>query len=144
MILFCVILFQYLYPKNEKYLSYSVILAAVSIPLVLITLQDFIAPLWIFASKALYQQDLGLAHHCPFCLLKRWWSMLLYIVLIWLGLASTGWQLIVRYSAQQEITIQEFSDSTINSLRKISIISICTAIFILFSHLLVFAVLRIP
>ncbi len=139
-----IIVLQYQLPKNENFILYSLIVAVLSIPLIIITIQDFISPLWIFASKAFYQEDLGMAHHCPFCMLKRWWTMVPYIVLIWLGLATTGWQMLISFIGQKDTEMQKLSNKTILTLRKICIISFILAIVILFTHMFIFGVLGIP
>ncbi|MHA1214252.1 MAG: hypothetical protein ACTSPG_03085 [Candidatus Hodarchaeales archaeon] len=129
---------------NEMTLYISMIAAISLIPIFWITLQDFIAPLWIFVSKSLYNQELGAAHHCPFCLLKRWWSMVPFVILIWLGVASIGWQFIIKITSKKTQDAFEIGMSTMKTLRYTSGLSFIIGLMILLGHILVFAVLGLP
>ncbi|MHA1972747.1 MAG: hypothetical protein ACTSW1_07135 [Candidatus Hodarchaeales archaeon] len=129
---------------NNKNLYYSMIATILFIPVFLVALQDFIAPLWIFASKSLYNQELGAPHHCPFCLLKRWWSMIPFVLLIWIGLASVGWQLVIKTTTRQTQETFELGKLSINTLRHVSGYSFIIGFTILFIHLVLFTILGLP
>jgi hypothetical protein len=136
--------FQILKNYKSRYLLITTILAVITVPLAILSIQEWIAPYFIFASKSYYMQPLGAAHHCPFCLLKRWWTMVPFILAIWLGLATVGWQMVLNRTAPQNEEISVISDPIIDRLRKISIISILTGIGIVVLHILLFLILDLP
>ncbi|UCE12695.1 MAG: hypothetical protein JSV04_10935 [Candidatus Heimdallarchaeota archaeon] len=134
-LIFGIIIFQYYQNRRPFYSTTSLILAILAIPIVLITVQEFIAPVWIFASKSLLNQPLGEPHHCPFCLIKRWWTMIPFLLLIWLGLASVGWQVIIRQVVQKNIESVEKAQPILNNLRFITLFSLTGGLLILFGHI---------
>jgi hypothetical protein len=138
LLLIAIVFIQYFLKSNPQYLIYSLICVIITIPLFIITLQEFIAPMWIFASKKLLNQPLGAAHHCPFCLLKRWWTMALFIILIWIGFASVGWQYIVKKNTRYSDESIEIATPLIEKLRLTSVLSIISGILLLVAHLLFF------
>jgi len=135
---------QTLKDYKSRYLLITTFLVLLAVPLTFISIQEWIAPYWIFASKSIYLQDLGTAHHCPFCLIKRWWTMIPFIITIWLGLATVGWQMVLQKTSPENDEIFAISDPIIDILRKISIISILSGIGIVALHLLLFLLLDIP
>ena len=143
-ILITIVIFQTLKEYKTQYLLTTTILAIIAVPLTFLSIQEWIAPYFIFASKSIYLQDLGAAHHCPFCLLKRWWTMVPFILTIWLGLASVGWQMILKRTSPEFAEIATISDPIIDKLRKVSIISILSGIGIGVIHVLLFLILDLP
>ena len=136
--------FQTLKEYKSRYLLDTTVLTVIAVPLTFLSIQEWIAPYFIFASKSFYMQPLGAAHHCPFCLLKRWWTMVPFILTIWLGLAAVGWQFVLRKTSPENEEILSISDPLIDKLRKISIISILSGIGIVVLHILLFFILNLP
>jgi hypothetical protein len=135
---------QTLKDYKSRYLLLTTILAVIAVPLTILSIQEWIAPYFIFASKSYYGQPLGAAHHCPFCLLKRWWTMVPFMLTIWLGLATVGWQLILQRTSPENEEISTITDPMIDRLRKISILSILSGIGIVVIHILLFLFLDLP
>jgi hypothetical protein len=135
---------QSLKEYKSRYLLGTTVLAIITVPLAFLSIQEWIAPYFIFASKSYYMQPLGAAHHCPFCLLKRWWTMVPFVLAIWLGLATVGWQYILRQTSPDDEEISSISDPLIDRLRKISMVSILSGIGIVILHILVFLILDLP
>jgi len=135
---------QSLKDYKSRYLPVTTFLALIAVPLTFLSIQEWIAPYWIFASKSIYLQDLGAAHHCPFCLIKRWWTMIPFVITIWIGLATVGWQMVLQKTSPKNDEIVAITDPMIDRLRKISIISILSGIGIVALHLLLFLILDVP
>jgi hypothetical protein len=136
--------FQTLKEYKSRYLLVTTFLALIAVPLTFLSIQEWIAPYFIFASKSFYMQPLGAAHHCPFCLLKRWPTMVPFMLTIWLGLATVGWQFVLQRTSPENDEIFSISEPLIERLRKISIVSILSGIGIVILHILLFLILDLP
>ncbi|UCG02950.1 MAG: hypothetical protein JSW11_02965 [Candidatus Heimdallarchaeota archaeon] len=140
-LLLIIIILQLFQDHNPLFLFGSLLLAILAVPFFLIAIQEFIAPVWITTSKDLLKQPLGEPHHCPFCLVKRWWTMIPYLLLIWLGLASVGWEAIIRGVTKKNIEIKEETQPILRYLRLTSLISLISGFIILSGHFAFFIVI---
>jgi len=138
-----IVSFQFFQKYWNSLLQLSVLLSIAVIPFIIMTVQDFLAPNWIFASKALLGQEPGLPHHCPFCLVKRWPLMVLFLVAIWLGLAATGWQLIMKYSARTNSELMEIVGPLLRKLKNLSILGIISGLLVADIHYAIFLLLGV-
>ncbi len=141
--LISIIALQFFQVVNPRLLIGSAALTLVVIPLFVISLQEFITPLWIFASKDILVQPLGEAHHCPFCIVKRWPSMVPFLIAIWLGLASVGWQVIIKQLVKTDVESTEKTHPVLGYLRVLSMISITGGLLILIGHYIFFLLLGV-
>jgi hypothetical protein len=110
--------FQMLKEYKSRYLLVTTALAVIAVPLTFLSIQEWIAPYFIFASKSFLNQPPGTAHHCTFCLLKRWPTMIPFVIAIWLGLAAVGWQMVLQKTSPEIDEVLSITDSLIDRLRK--------------------------
>ncbi|MFW9906753.1 MAG: hypothetical protein ACFFFH_20775 [Candidatus Thorarchaeota archaeon] len=143
MALLAIIIFlQFFRDWNQFFLLGSVILAVLTAPLFLVALQEFISPVWITISKRILEQPLGEPHHCPFCLVKRWWSMIPFLLAVWIGLASVGWQGIIKSITRDSIEIKEKAQPVLRNLQLTNLISLISGFLILIGHIIFFFIIN--
>ncbi len=111
-----------------KYLpQITLLLAAMSAVLYLVTLHDTLAPI-----------VLGLAnHHCPYCLFQEFPDTPIFAGLFWIGIAAAGWRVILERIWQQKQLPLENIYSLKDFLLKLSSLSILFSMVSLVSHLIV-------
>lgn len=134
---------QFFQVVNPRLLIISAVLALVVTPLFVISLQEFITPLWIFASKDILGQPLGEPHHCPFCIVKRWPSMIPFLIAIWLGLASVGWQVIIKQLVKIDGESTEKAHPVLGYLRILNMICIIGGLLVLIGHYIFFLLMGV-
>lgn len=105
----------------------SLILAGVVAFLYLVTLHDTLAPTVLGLSE----------HHCPYCLFQEYPDTALFAGLFWIGIASTGWRVILEIIWRRKQLPQESIAGLKNTLLRISSLSILFSMVSLVSHLLV-------
>ncbi|MFX1508610.1 MAG: hypothetical protein ACFFDC_21215 [Promethearchaeota archaeon] len=138
-----IIILQFFRDWNQFFLPGSLILAVLTVPLFLIALQEYISPVWITVSKSILKQPLGEPHHCPFCLIKRWWSMIPFLLVVWIGLASVGWQAIIKSIIRYDIEIKEETQLILQNLRFTNLISLISGFLILIGHIIFFIFINV-
>jgi hypothetical protein len=116
------------FEHKSKYLPItSLILAAITAVLYLVTLHDTLAPV-----------VLGLAeHHCPYCLFQEFPDTAIFAGLFWIGIASVGWRVLLDMIWHRKQLPSDSIEGFRNSLLKLSSLSILFSMVSLVSHLLV-------
>ncbi|MFX0208976.1 MAG: hypothetical protein ACFFDT_23530 [Candidatus Hodarchaeota archaeon] len=133
-----IVILQFFRDWNQFFLPGSLILTVLAAPLFLIALQEYISPVWITVSKSILEQPLGEPHHCPFCLIKRWWSMIPFLLVVWIGFASVGWQAIIKGIIRYDIEIKEEAQPILRNLRLTNLICLISGFLILIGHIIFF------
>ena len=133
-----ILVLQFFRDSNQFFLPGSLILAILTAPVFFVALQEYISPVWITVSKSILEQPLGEPHHCPFCLVKRWWSMIPFLLAVWIGLASVGWQAIIKSIIGDDDEIKKEAQPVLRNLRLTNLISLISGFLILFGHIIFF------
>ena len=133
-----ILVLQFFRDSNQFFLLGSLILAILTAPLFFVALQEYISPVWITVSKSILEQPLGEPHHCPFCLVKRWWSMIPFLLAVWIGLVSVGWQAIIKSIIRDDDEIKKEAQPVLRNLRLTNLISLISGFLILFGHIIFF------
>ncbi|NHI83862.1 MAG: hypothetical protein EAX81_06145 [Candidatus Thorarchaeota archaeon] len=120
------IFIQWIEVRFRSFREVVIFLAAAVSVLYLVALHDTYAPL-----------ILGLtSHHCPYCLFQEFPDTALFAGLFWVGVASTGWRVLLESLWMRKNPSKQSITSIVNLLRKLSSVALLFSMVSMVSHLL--------
>lgn len=117
---------QWFESRYDALRTFMPILAGVVSFLYLVALHDTYAPLVLGLSN----------HHCPYCLFQEFPDTALFAGLFWVGVASSGWRVLLEAIWQRSELPKESIADISQLLRKLSSVALLFSIVSMLSHIL--------